>query len=91
MQTLDNSNRPFETVKPLAVELGMDPVMDERTVTNSGVFDNKFREKEHEAGSRSCVSQPLTVLLQLLMQFSQVMRCLLAAGAQARPSELCQK
>ena len=56
MQKERNSNRPFETVEPLAAKssdtpnLGMDPVMDERTI-QGGVFDNTFLEGDHKAGS----------------------------------------
>ena len=51
MQKRRNSNRPYETVKPLAEKLGMDPVMDERTPTKGGVFDNTYLEGEHKAGT----------------------------------------
>ena len=95
MQTLDNSNRPYETVEPLAHKLGMTPEMHKRTVADGGVFDNTFREKEHKAGSCSCVSFTdnyirFTHSLASAAWQHSLMRCLLAAGAQARPRGSCQ-
>lgn len=50
LQKSDASNRPFETVKPLAVSLGMEPTQGQRTPeTGSGnVFDNRFDVSAHE-------------------------------------------
>lgn len=45
-----NSNRPFETVEQLAVKLGMQPRMDDRSVSDSGVFDNEFKKTHYKAG-----------------------------------------
>ncbi|CAL5223527.1 g6059 [Coccomyxa viridis] len=45
----DASNRPFETVEPLAVALGMKPTEDQRTQEAPGVnvFDNCFEVDQH--------------------------------------------
>ncbi len=61
MQKRRSSNRPYETVKPLAEKLDMDPVMDERTPTKGGVFDNTFLEEEHKAGFTLPVDAPTVI------------------------------
>lgn len=49
----DASNRPFETVQPLAKSLGMDPQEGKRTPATGGdkVFDNQYTQKEHEVSA----------------------------------------
>ena len=53
LQKTDASKRPFETVKPLAVKLGMNPVVGEHTTETGGihVFDNRFKVGEHEVSA----------------------------------------
>ena len=45
-----NSNRPFETVQQLAVDLGFAPEKDKRSVSKGLVFDNTFKKKHYKAG-----------------------------------------
>ena len=59
-----NSNRPFETVEQLRVKLGMQPRMDDRSVSDSGVFDNEFKKtqlqgRHHDGISGSCMQPAL--------------------------------
>ena len=61
MQSSSSSNRPFETVKPLAESMGIEPVMDERNA--AGNFVNKFSKKELKARAvclQTCWLQPCT-------------------------------
>ena len=53
LQKTDASKRPFETVKPLAVELGMTPEVGVRTPETGGVnvFDNRFKVDKHKVSA----------------------------------------
>ncbi|CAL8467408.1 g6946 [Coccomyxa elongata] len=44
-----SSRRPFDTVAPLAIKLGMDPVLGERTGDHGdGVFDAQITRDDHD-------------------------------------------
>ena len=53
LQRTDASNRPYETVEPLAVTLGMTPKPGDRTQKGPGVnvFDNRFEVDEHKVNA----------------------------------------
>ena len=89
MQKRRNSNRPYETVEPLAKSLGMAAVMDERTSTTGGVFDNTFLEDEHKVEApalvtTSCEETPTVLHAAILCCPTILNTPLLRAGTQAR-------
>jgi hypothetical protein len=49
MQGSDGSNRPFLTVEPLGIDLGMRPVQDDSTNTDGHIFDNTYHKKKYKA------------------------------------------
>ena len=53
LQRTDASKRPYETVEPLALTLGMTPVEGMRSPQEGGplVFDNCFEVGEHEVSA----------------------------------------
>ncbi len=49
LQKPTSSRRPFDTVAPLAVSLGMNPVLGDRTGDHGdGVFDAQINRDDHD-------------------------------------------
>ncbi len=62
LQKTDASNRPYETVQPLAVTLGMTPKEGKRSPEKGGVnvFDNRFEVDDHEVSAPAFRPRPVS-------------------------------